>query len=296
VPDDVEVLIVSFNSVALIERCLASIADVAPRLRVGIREHGNDPTTFERLRELVERGPLTARIEHDPSNPGFGAGCNALARGSSASWLLFLNPDTELLTWPWHRSPLPLSRIVGPTMVDSGHPGDHYGISYGLRDEIARSWLRRRGERPAGSGFVSAAALLIDAESFTRIGGFDESYFMYYEDIDLCERANALGIGTEVASDWILRHARAHSTRARFGESLVWSYQSGSRFHSSRGSSLGVYRAYVALDGALRSIVHLVSGDSRAARSYLSLARRAAGDLIRSRPATASAAKPTSSV
>ena len=75
------------------------------------------------------------RIEHDPSNPGFGAGCNALARGSDAGWLLFLNPDAEIVAWPWSADdPPPVGAVVGPLMVESGHPGVHSGVGYRFRD------------------------------------------------------------------------------------------------------------------------------------------------------------------
>ena len=128
-----------------------------------------------------------------------------------------------------HRRP---DTIVGPTMVDSGPPGGHAGRSYRLVDEIGRSWLRRRGEAPTGTGFVSGAALLIESTTFARLDGFDERYFLFYEDIDLCLRANSLGVGTFVSPTWTVRHAGAHSTSARFAEAITWSYESGSRFHS----------------------------------------------------------------
>ena len=98
-PIDVEVLIVSYGSDDAIERCLASLALVAPRVAVSIREHGAGP--IDRLAALAAQHPSEVRLSQDPSNPGFGAGCNALARQAAASWLMFLNPDTETLTWPW---------------------------------------------------------------------------------------------------------------------------------------------------------------------------------------------------
>ncbi len=101
-------------------------------------------------------------------------------------------------------------------MVDSGDPSRHYGVRYRIRDEIARSWLRRVAPRPNGSGFVSGAALLIARADFDRIGGFDEEYFLFYEDIDLCLRANAAGIGTFVDERFTVRHSGAHSTSAAF--------------------------------------------------------------------------------
>lgn len=282
VPSDVELLIVSYNSAGAIAECLASLQRLRLDLPVAIREHGTDPAAFALLQSTITEHPSRVRVESDPTNPGFAAGCNALARTSTAEWLVFLNPDTMVLAWPWQggREP-PRAEIVGPAMVDAA--GDHSGVSYTFSDEVARSWLRRRGERPQGLGFVSGAALLLDAVSFGRLGGFDESYFMYYEDIDLCLRANAAGIPTHIAEEWRVHHSRAHSTRERFGESLVWSYDSACRFRSTHGTPLPVYRAYVLADALIRSTAHAVRRDRPARDGYVSLARRAWNDLIHRR-------------
>lgn len=290
---DVEVLIVSYNSADDIRRGLASLRRVVPQLGVAVREHGSDAACVDELRAALDEHPAPTRLEHDPANPGFAAGCNALARSSTAALLLFLNPDAEIVTWPWsNASPPPHDQVIGPVMIDSGHPGDHSGVSYRLRDEIARSWLRRRGRRPTGAGFVSGAALMLDARSFDRLGGFDESYFMYYEDIDLCLRANDAGIPTVIADGWRVRHGRAHSTRERFGAALVWSYESGSRFHASRGTRLAVYRSYVLADALGRAAIHGFRGNRTGRRAYLDLARRVATDITRRTGVPGTATRP----
>jgi GT2 family glycosyltransferase len=288
VPDtvDVEVLVVSFNSATTLGACLASVERSLPGTPIAIREHGTDPTSASALASLVAAHPSPVRVEHCPANPGFGAGCNALAASSSARYLLFLNPDAEILAAPWSpaESP-PTETIIGPLMIDSGHEGAHSGVEYRIRDEIARSWLRRRGRRPQGEGFVSGAALLIDSASFERVGGFDEQYFMFYEDIDLCLRANAIGIGTRIDERWRVRHTGGHSTRSRFGRSLLWSYESATRFHARHGGSLRGYRLYVVADSAMRSVVAALRRRRHHAAAYAHLGRRALADLFGRRPA-----------
>jgi GT2 family glycosyltransferase len=282
---DLDVLVVSYNSADTLAACFASVARVAPGTPISVREHGTDRTALARLEALAAAHPSPVRIQHDPTNPGFAAGCNALASESHASFLLFLNPDAELVAWPWSASdPPPMNTIIGPLMVDSGDPARHWGQRYRIRDEVARSWLRRRGERPDGRGFVSGAALLVDRAAFQRVGGFDAGYFMFYEDIDFCLRANALGITTRVDERWTVRHAGAHSTRPRFGRSLLWSYESGIRFHRSRGEAVGVYRGYVVADDVLRGVARLVARDRTGFAAYARLVRRVLGDLGRSRP------------
>jgi GT2 family glycosyltransferase len=277
-PLDVEVMIVSFGSAPVLGRCLASVADRIDGARVAIREHSG-VADLEALHGVADASSLTIRIEHDPTNPGFGAGCNALANGSTADWFLFLNPDAEIVAWHFDDVRPPSSTIIGP-MFTADAP-DHFGRHYRIRDEVLRSWLRRPGQVPDGTGFVSGAALLVDAEAFRSVGGFDENYFLFFQDIDLCLRANRVGIGTVVEPNWSVRHDRGHSTNARFREALVWSYESACLFHGRHGSPVWLYRWYVACDATARAAIHLVRRDESRRVAYTALAQRAVSDSVR---------------
>jgi N-acetylglucosaminyl-diphospho-decaprenol L-rhamnosyltransferase len=272
----VEVLVVSYDSAAEIAHLLASLAGHFPDATVALREHAADPSAADALARVAAEHTAPVRVTHDPSNPGFGAGCNALAANSTADFLVFLNPDTELVTWPWSAAaPPPTGCVVGPLMVDSGPPSEHYGRRYRIRDEIARSWLRRQPRRPDGRGYVSGAALLIERSTFEQIGGFDEGFFLFYEDIDLCLRANAAGYATVIDDRWTVRHGRHHSTSAEFARSLAWSYDSALRFHTKHGSPAWAYRGYVVTDSVLRAMYHAARRNRTAAGAYAALARRA---------------------
>lgn len=276
-----EVLVVSYASDRAIERLLASLRTTLPDTPVAIREHAADAVHVRALEQLAMSHTAPVRVEHDPTNPGFGAGCNALALRSNAEFLVFLNPDTELVAWPWtDATRLPVATVVGPVMIDSGPPGEHYGQSYRIRDEIARSWLRRQPPPPDGRGYVSGAAMLIERAAFARLGGFDSEFFMFYEDIDLCLRANQAGYPTVIEPGWRVRHARRHSTDERFDEALEWSYDSATRFHAKHGERPRLYAAYVSTDSTLRSIWHLARGDRSKSHAYWALARRSGRDAI----------------
>jgi GT2 family glycosyltransferase len=276
---DVEVMIVSYASASVLAPCLRSIADTMPEAHIAIREHAADARELARLRDLTAAAGVATRIEHDPSNPGFGAGCNALARGSSAGWFLFLNPDARVESWPFDLVPPSGPAVIGPQYTSDA--ADHAGRSYRVRDEIGRSWFRRRGRAPEGRGFVSGAALLVDADTFRAIDGFDEGFFLFYEDIDFCLRANDRGVPTIVERTWRVRHDRGHSTTTRWGDALRWSYESACRFHAGRGAPVWAYRWYVVTDALLRTGVHLARGDRATARAHAALARRAFSDSVR---------------
>ena len=275
----VEACIVSYDSHEMLATTLSNLAAEAPHLRVAIREHAGDEA-FASLTELSKSFRGVIRISHNPGNPGFGAGCNALAITSTADHLLFLNPDAAVHRWPWSPDrPPPKDQVIGPTMIGDGSAARHAGRRYWIRDEIARSWLRRPGPLPDGDGFVSGAALLIDRRSFESVGGFDEGFFLFYEDIDLCLRANAAGINTHLDPGWRVLHAGGHSTRSRFASALEWSYVSACRFHARQESNITGYRIYVIADAIARAGFRIVSGNWPLGRAHLGLARRAIADL-----------------
>lgn len=271
-PETVEVLVVSYGSAAIVSRLLDSLAEHLPGVPVALREHSADPEALAQLRVVAARYPAASRVEFDPTNPGFGAGCNALAAGSGARFLAFMNPDTELVSWPWTEASPPARAVIGPLMNDDAH--QHYGRRYRIRDEVALSWLRRHPPRPNGDGYVSGAAMLIDRESFELIGGFDPKFFLFYEDIDLCIRANAAKIPTLIAPGWTMRHGRHHSTADRFGQSLLWSFESALRYYRKHGSPVWAYRLYKVVDATARAALHAVRRTGKAG-AYLALARRA---------------------
>jgi hypothetical protein len=277
----VEVCIVSYASASHLADCLSSVTSVmGGDTPVAVREHHADG--IDAAQAVLDLSSLPTRLEHDPSNPGFGAGCNALAATSTADWLLFLNADARIVSWPFDALPAPA--VIGPMMVDSGHPGRHYGRTYRVRDEIRRSWLRRYDAPPAGTGFVSGAALLIPRATFLELGGFDARYFMYYEDIDLCLRANQRGVPTVVEPRWTVRHEGGHTTSNNPGLALQRSLDSALHFHRAHGHPVVAFRMYVIVDSLARAALHLVRGRTERATAYLRLlagvARRPESHLV----------------
>ena len=252
-----------------------------PEVCIAVQEHSLNTDTITRVEALADELGVAIRTRHDPANPGFGAGCNALARTSDATWLLFLNPDAEVLEWPYPAGGPTLRAVLGPSGFHGPRPESHRGVTYTVGDEARRSWLRKWGPPPDGTGFVSGAALLVHRDDHTRIGEFDERYFLFYEDIEYCLRANRLGVPTHLVPGWSVGHAGAHSTSPRFAAALTWSYESGCRFHGSQRESVAAYRCYVGVDAMLRWVIHLARRDARRRAAYGQLARRAVGDLLR---------------
>ncbi len=220
------------------------------------------------------------RWEHDPTNPGFAVGCNVLAEGSAAAWLLFLNPDARIVAWPW--TPVPASpAVIGAWIDGDGAPDRHFGRSWRVRDEVARSWLRRGTGAPAGSGFVSGAAMLVDHGTFRALGGFDEGFFMYYEDVDLGRRAGELGVAVLADARFRVEHDGGHAARRAPGVALMRSYRSAVRLRERQGDPLRAYLLYVVVDAGLRGLLALARRRKGSALGYGAVAVAALRDLVR---------------
>lgn len=241
-----------YESTDTLEPAIRSLSLIGSGVRLAIHDNSSRPLALDSVGELAARMRMPIRVERCGTNCGFARACNSLARGSSAEWLLFLNPDAELLTWPNRPSP-EAAGIIGPLVFDTKQ---HLTVTWGRRRSIAEEFMLRwtpfRPRLPKGFGYVSGCALLVSQRTFTELGGFDEHFFMYYEDIDLCLRANRAGTSVTVDPKWKVRHLGAASAGRDFGTALIRSYQSAAYFFSKHGQNGGLYRFLCRVDARLR--------------------------------------------
>lgn len=213
------VVIVNWNSGTQLKECLASFAAVAAdavTARITVVDNASADGSCEGL-ENVAKVPLT--IIRNRDNRGFGAACNQGAAGSDAEYLLFLNPDTRLVAGSLERPAQYLKSpqyqtvgIVGIQLLDSaGHVARNtartptawstVGNSLGL-DRLMPSifpphfvteWAH---DETREVDQVMGAFLLVRRSLFENLGGFDERFFVYYEDLDFSVRARAKGFNS----------------------------------------------------------------------------------------------------
>ncbi|HEV7462286.1 MAG TPA: glycosyltransferase, partial [Solirubrobacteraceae bacterium] len=136
-----------------------------------------------------------------------------------------------------------------------------------------------RADAPREVGWVIAACLAARTDVLRRLGPFDPRAFLFYEDLDLCLRARAAGVPTELHPDIVLRHAGAHATGPAFGgephELLA------RRRREVIGARLG--RRALALDDAAQSLTfatraagrRLLGRDASRPRAQMRALRRA---------------------
>ena len=152
-------------------------------------------------------------------NKGFGSANNAGATQATGEYLFFVNNDTlfsgDVVT-PLAEALIrePGIGIVAPSLLNEDGT---FQISFGrfpsiinerrTRREALR--LRTKGILPTRAprpDWVTGAALMIRRDLFRKVGGFDEGYFMYFEDVDLCKRVRLDGSGILYREDLTLTH------------------------------------------------------------------------------------------
>jgi N-acetylglucosaminyl-diphospho-decaprenol L-rhamnosyltransferase len=155
-----------------------------------------------------------------PDNPGFGAANNAGIEHAEHDVTVLLNPDIELVDDSLRNlvedaracDALLVPRLLNRdgTIQDSAHPEP------GTRREIVRAFFPRTGEpwradEPRQVGWAIAAALAAKTTILKRLGPFDPDGFLFYEDMELCLRAD---VPTCLVPDVQLIHDGGHSTGA----------------------------------------------------------------------------------
>lgn len=232
-PSDVSILVVSYNTVDLTRQCLASLSAGTDRpYEVILVENASSDGTVE----MIRREFRSVRLIAMPRNIGFARAVNLAARYSSGKYVLLLNPDTRMHPGTIDRlvdfaRMHPEAGLVGGRTVAPSGDVDHmscwgrptlwssfcYGT--GLSSAFPRSsvfdpeslghWQR---DSVREVGVVTACLLLAPRIVWDRLGGFDERFFMYGEDLDLSLRAVQLGYHPMITPDAVITHVSGASS------------------------------------------------------------------------------------
>lgn len=249
------VLIVGYRAYAELERCLISLREHEPHARVVVVDHAADEF---RGRALAEQFPQVLYLPRS-QNPGFAAGVNASVAHAGEGPLLLLNPDCELTGPVLDRLAELLARhprvgIVGGCVVEPTGVAQPSGRRFpdattavaGRTGILSRllpgNPLTRRNlapRPPAGMtevDWVTGAFMYFRRETFDEVGGFDEGFFLYWEDADFCRRAATAGWTTVYALTAAVVHATARSSRFAPARSLWAFHYSALRYYWKHGS------------------------------------------------------------
>lgn len=227
----VGVVVVAYHSAGTIDAMLSSLS-LATTRPLDVVVVDNSPADDGTAALVESHG---ARLVLARDNPGYGTAVNrgAAQLDAELEWLVVANPDLRaepgaidlLLAAEAHAERVgslgPLIRDESGTPYPSARklPSLRTGIGHALfvRVWAANPWTRRyrndREIRERTAGWLSGAFLLLRRQAFEQIGGFDERYFMYFEDVDLGRRLGLAGWNNLYVPTAVVVHTGAASTR-----------------------------------------------------------------------------------
>jgi GT2 family glycosyltransferase len=228
-PDiDLTVTIASWNTRDELRACLQSLASLP--YEVVVFDNASADGSPDMVRDEFPRVKLLL----SDRNLGFGSAHNRAMAAGSGRYLMPLNSDAlandslaELIRFADDH---PKGGIFGPKILNSDgtlqyscrryptieaalyrntllgrlFPRNHYTADY-----LMREWAH---DEPKQVDWVSGAAAMIRRETLDQVGGFDERFFMYCEDVDLCLRAHQAGWDVWYVPDAVVSHAIGKST------------------------------------------------------------------------------------
>jgi hypothetical protein len=289
---DVDVIVVAYRSTAHLRACVEPLAG-----ETGITVTVVDNDCPERSPETVRDLPV--RILPMGRNAGFGAACNAGAAGGTAPAILFLNPDAEIsaadvraLAAAFDESPG--TAALGPRLRErDGSLQPSMRRFPTLRSAFAEAAFLHRAfphaawatetvwtgyDEPQAAEWLSGAVLAVRRSAFEAAGGFDERFFMYCEDIDLCKRLEDAGGAVRYTPAAAARHAGGASVpRPALVPLKVRSKLLYARLHE-RGARYAGFRAAI----VLTELLHLPVAAAR--REQLRPRLAALGAALASQP------------
>jgi GT2 family glycosyltransferase len=182
----------------------------------------NDEQLIDRS-QLGLTGDAILRIIEINENVGFGKAHNAGFRESRGDFVLFLNPDAKIVSKAIENMLRAISEgqkvgIVAPLLVDATgkvDPNCFGGPRTPFSTLLEKIFLKKNmgasGRDVFETDWVSGGAMLIKRDVFEALDGFDENFFMYFEDVDLCRRATFSGHKVVVHPDARVFHESGKS-------------------------------------------------------------------------------------
>ena len=216
----VSIIVVSFNARADLERCLESLHASPPAAAHEIIVVDNASTDGS---ANAARRTAHVTVIETGANLGFARANNAGIRASTGTNVLLLNSDTIVPAGAIDRliaelEADPRVAVVGPRLVDrSGRPELSFGRMIGPLNELRQKRLAHSAGLDALTrtrqypDWVSGACLLVRRSDAEAVGGLDERYFMYTEDVDFCAAIRARGRVILFAPEVEVIHVRGRS-------------------------------------------------------------------------------------
>ncbi len=215
---DLSVIIVCYRAHERVIRCLEALDSFSGNdFSMEVIVVNNNPGDIKYSE--IEKRFTKYRFIQNTVNGGYANGCNLGVTKATGDYYLFLNPDAIALE----------DDVKKLLMAAKSNPSFFIISCRQIRKNGKESkaygdfpWEKRKnskGEKEAGNeiifpDWVSGSVMMIRKEVFDSLKGFDEDFWMYYEDVDLCRRVRKAGGEIAFCNNIIIQHDHGGSTRA----------------------------------------------------------------------------------
>jgi len=243
----VSIIIVNYNGGDVIIDCLASIFHNLDTTNVEVIVVDND--SRDRSPDLIEQKFPEVHLLRQAENLGFGAANNIGAHHARGTYLFLLNSDTLIQQ---NILPILVNKLksachlgmVGPRLLNAdGSFQLSTAYEIGLwgewrtlqevrkyRQPVLRAALAQQYRADQEVDILVGAAMLMRRSHFFEIGGFDENFFMYFEESDLCKRFRNAGYRLLYTPDVSLIHIGGFSV-AQVAGKMAAEYRRSQRYY-----------------------------------------------------------------
>lgn len=262
----ISVVIVSYNAREELDACLSSVYERSPppELEVIVIDNASTDGSAAMVRERFPR----VTVLESSDNLGFARASNVAWRRARNPLVLFLNSDTSVPKGALERMADKMERdpeigALGPLLKNPNGTiqmsfGNMMSLSAELRQKILdagyrdgrgplRGYVEARHAKERDVDWVSGACLLTRRELLEKINGFDEEFFLYSEDVDLCARLRAEGYRIVFTPDVEVIHHRGSSASKDRDNAFVESQRSRLHFYRKHYGQprLGLLKLYM---------------------------------------------------
>jgi len=208
---NLSIVIVTLKSEKIIDECIKSINQNIPIIVV---EHSNN----KKLKEDLEKKYNNLKCILSESNLGMGAGNNIGIEAATTDYVLILNPDVILENNTIEELFLASQNIENFSIIA---PLEKNFINYGFLS--TKKSKKNLESSPFNVDFVDGFAILINKKKFLEIGYFDENFFMYLENNDLCKRSRDIGDLIYVVPKSKINHLAAKAVDKKYEDEVEFS-------------------------------------------------------------------------
>ena len=245
-PPLASIIVLNYNGAAWLERCLASLhaQTIFSQIEIIVADNAS-PDHSDRLAAELMRDWPNGRVIQNGCNPGFGGGSNLAVKQTTGRYLFFLNPDVWL-------EPDCLERLCQESERARVGAASNLVLDYETNDVQARGAVGfdlfgfmvgpKAGQVPERL-FASQGFFFLRRDFFERIGGYDETFFLYCEEFDLSWRIQTAGEEIVHVPSSRMHHRGAAGENPKGGTKLVELRTSDSkRFYANRNHLLTILK------------------------------------------------------